>query len=83
MTKPRLSWRLVTLERGEKQTAYQVLVATSPDLLKQDKGDLWDSGEISSDDTTAIVYAGKPLNWRTCCAFKVRPRRIRLAFGLE
>jgi len=32
---PRLSWILTSDQRGQKQTAYQVLVASSASLLKQ------------------------------------------------
>src|SRR5688500_17076636 len=60
-THPRLSWILDSARRGEKQTAYQVLVASKPELLKQDTGDVWDSGKVMSDATSQIVYAGKSL----------------------
>jgi hypothetical protein len=43
VTRPRLSWRLEWPERGQRQTAYRVIVASRPDLLSQDRGDLWDS----------------------------------------
>jgi len=43
---PRLSWILTSSERGQQQTAYQVLVASSESLLKQNTGDLWDSGKV-------------------------------------
>jgi len=41
--KPRLSWTMnagtqKTEARGQKQTAYQVLVASSPELLAKDRG---------------------------------------------
>src|SRR5271163_2842329 len=49
---PRLNWILDSGERGQKQTAYQILVASRADELKNDRGDLWDSGKISSDQTT-------------------------------
>jgi alpha-L-rhamnosidase len=58
---PRFSWVLVNSERGELQSAYQVLVATSSALLNQGKGYQWDSGKIESDDTTQVAYAGRPL----------------------
>jgi alpha-L-rhamnosidase len=70
--KPRLSWIVRSDERGEKQTAYQVLVASSPELLTDDKGDLWDSGRVDSDQTIHIEYAGKPLGTRMRCYWKVR-----------
>jgi alpha-L-rhamnosidase len=58
---PRLSWMLESGERGQEQTAYQVLVAADEEGLKRDQGDLWDSGKVASDETTVVVYAGKPL----------------------
>jgi alpha-L-rhamnosidase len=69
---PRLSWILDSTERGQKQTAYQILAASSADLLKKDRGDLWDSGKISSDQTTFVAYDGKPLAARQACFWKVR-----------
>ena len=60
-TEPRFQWVLEHSDRAEKQTAYQVLVATKADLLKQDHGDQWDSGKVASDESTQVVYAGKPL----------------------
>jgi alpha-L-rhamnosidase len=58
---PSLSWKLESDKRGEKQTAYRVLVASSIDKLDQDIGDLWDSGKVESDQSIHIAYAGKPL----------------------
>ena len=70
---PRLSW-IVTgdAERGQAQTAYRVLVASSPLLLDMGQGDLWDSGRVASDQSAQIVYAGKPLGTRVRCYWKVR-----------
>jgi alpha-L-rhamnosidase len=75
--KPRLSWVMEgrgqkAEVRGQKQTAYQVLVASSADLLKKDQGDLWDSGKIVSDQSIQVEYAGKPLSSRMECHWKVR-----------
>ena len=69
---PRLSWNLQSGQRGDKQTAYQILVASSEELLKNDAGDMWDSGKVTSDETLNITYAGAPLNSRTRCWWKVR-----------
>ncbi len=46
---PRLSWEMHDARRGAAQTAYQVLVATTPEKLAADQGDLWDSGRVASD----------------------------------
>jgi alpha-L-rhamnosidase len=69
---PRLSWIVSSTRRGQKQTAYHVLVASDLPTLGRDEGDLWDSGRIASDETTAIVYAGKPLHSHQACFWKVR-----------
>jgi len=71
-TSPRLSWNITSPRRGEMQSAYQVLVASSKELLNQDQGDLWDSGKVSSDEDSQIVYAGSPLVSREDCFWKVR-----------
>ena len=58
---PRLSWSLQSGQRGEKQAAYQILVASSEEFLRDDNGDMWDSGKVTSDETVNIIYAGAPL----------------------
>jgi len=70
--KPRLSWVLESDQRSQKQTAYQVLVASSLGKLNKDIGDLWDSGEVSSDESLHHCYNGKTLNSRQTCFWKVR-----------
>lgn len=69
---PRLSWRVESEAKGAKQTAYRILVASSPQILEQGIGDLWDSGRIDSDQTLFVPYAGRPLQSRTQCYWKVR-----------
>jgi len=69
---PRFAWVLAHSERGQRQTAYQVLVASSLALLNQDKCDLWDSGKNASADSTQVVYAGKPLASGQTSYWKVR-----------
>jgi alpha-L-rhamnosidase len=71
-TTPRLSWILDSKVRGERQQAYQILVASAPELLEQSQGDLWDSGKVESDDTVAIEYKGKPLTSGRQVWWKVR-----------
>ena len=73
---PRLSWKLedgnLKPERGIKQTAYQISVASSDELLKKDQGDLWDSGKVASDETANLVYGGRPLDSSQYYFWKVR-----------
>ena len=74
---PRLSWKLKatnTEQRGQAQMAYHILVAGSEELLAQNKGDLWDSGEIKSDQSNLVIYRGSPLPSGMLCYWKVRVR---------
>jgi len=59
--RPQLSWIVSSDEDGQRQTAYQVLVATSPAKLADDNGDLWDSGRVRSANTLNILYSGHSL----------------------
>ena len=69
---PRFSWRLETDVKDVKQTAYQILVASSLDLLDKNQGDLWDSGKVTSDATLWIEYNGKELKSNERAYWKVR-----------
>ena len=69
---PRLSWRLQSEERRQRQTAYQVLVASTPELLQRGHGDLWDSGKVMSDQSILVRYEGHPLRSAMRCHWKVR-----------
>ncbi len=70
-THPRLSWVDGSTERNVRQTAYRVLVSSSPNLLRRGKGDLWDSGHVRSDQTAQIEYSGRPLQSRQHAYWKV------------
>ncbi|MHB8972279.1 MAG: family 78 glycoside hydrolase catalytic domain [Pirellulaceae bacterium] len=72
---PRLSWRLEASApdaRGQRQTAYQILVAASEKTLSSDRGDLWDTGKVASDQSLHVTYAGRPLLSEQACWWKVR-----------
>ena len=72
VAQPRLFWKLESPARGQFQTAWQILVASSGAALAKDRGDLWDSGKVKSGETTHIVYAGKPLKSSQALFWKVR-----------
>ena len=72
VVRPRLSWTIEDQRRGERQSAYEILVATSTEALAGDEGDLWDSGKVASSRSYGVEYAGKPLTSRTRCFWKVR-----------
>ncbi|XHR92866.1 family 78 glycoside hydrolase catalytic domain [Mucilaginibacter sp. UC70_90] len=70
--KPRLSWQITGDVRNINQVAYQILVASTPEKLTSGQGDLWDSHKINSAESIMISYAGKPLESRAACYWKVR-----------
>jgi alpha-L-rhamnosidase len=69
---PRLFWQVESDGRGQRQTAYQILAASSAEQLASAQGDLWDSGKVSSDETAHISYQGKPLASSQRVFWKVR-----------
>lgn len=69
---PRLGWTLVSGSRGERQTAYRILVASSVAALARDEGDLWDSGRVESDRSVFVLYGGKTQASRRRSFWKVR-----------
>ncbi|HSY18298.1 MAG TPA: family 78 glycoside hydrolase catalytic domain [Candidatus Acidoferrales bacterium] len=63
-TGPRLSWKdvgAVAGERGQYQTGYQIQVASSLQVLTNNQGDLWDTGQVMTNQTSQITYAGAAL----------------------
>ncbi len=66
---PRFFWLLDHSERGQRQTAYQLLISTDPAVAT---GDMWDSGKVASPSSTQIVYAGKPLASGSSYFWKVK-----------
>ena len=70
-THPNLSWQLTSPKKAKQQTAYSILVASSLELLKQNKGDYWTTGKVTSSNTTQITYNGKPLASKTKAYWKV------------
>ena len=64
-SEPRFSWQLTSDKRDVHQTAYQIVVTG-------DKGELWNSGKVGSDEQLWIRYQGKPLTSGTFCTWKVK-----------
>jgi alpha-L-rhamnosidase len=68
----RFTWRQTDAARGEAQSAYRILVATSRERLAQGKGDVWDSGKMDSDRSAGVACAGAALPAATRFWWKVR-----------
>jgi alpha-L-rhamnosidase len=65
---PRFSWILESSERGQYQTAYQILVSTNESYLDI----IWDSGKIISSETSQIIYEGIKLKSNSNYFWKVQ-----------
>lgn len=72
---PRLSWRLDAThpaKHGQRQTAYQILVASTAQLLEKNNADVWDSGKVPADESVNIPYRGNLLLSGKSYYWKVR-----------
>lgn len=69
--KPRLSWELVSSDRGTLQTSYEVRVAASEGELAKGKL-IWDSEKQSSDASIQVEYSGPALESRKTYYWQVR-----------
>jgi alpha-L-rhamnosidase len=69
---PRLSWTAGATDHCATQSAYQVLVATTPTRLKPGATDVWDSGRVRSSRSVGVAYGGPPLKPRTRYHWTVR-----------
>lgn len=54
------------------QQGYQILVASSETNISNNIGDVWDSGQVRSNQSATIEHAGKPLNPDSKYFWKVR-----------
>ena len=69
---PRFSWVLESNQRGVKQTAYQIFVASSLKNLDENRSDVWDSKKIVSDRSIQMYYEGNPLTSNRKYYWKVK-----------
>ena len=65
---PRLSWR----SAADSQTAFQIEVASSADMLGSGAADLWSSGRVDDGRSVAIQYQGKAVRSRQEAFWRVR-----------
>ncbi len=68
---PTFSWKLPVSEQIKSQSAYQIVVASSKELLP-DNADLWDSKKQKSTQSTFVKYQGKALKSRQKVYWQVR-----------
>src|SRR5437016_3084185 len=69
---PRFSWWLQDDRRGAKQTAFQIMVASSLETLKSGTADVWDSGKVQGAESVNVPYGGPKLKSRLRYYWQVR-----------
>ena len=71
---PRFSWLNLAVEneQNQRQTAFQIQVASTMERLLLGEADLWDSGRRKSDATRYVTYQGLPLTGNADCYWRVR-----------
>jgi alpha-L-rhamnosidase len=68
--RPALGWQIIASRNNVYQSAYRILVASSPELLNGNKGDVWDSGKIVSSQSQGVrctgdtIIAGQRYFWK-------------------
>jgi alpha-L-rhamnosidase len=58
---PNFSWILQGKHRGQIQTAYQIIVCSDSEMIRNNQGIFWNSGKTSSEESVWIRYKGSPL----------------------
>lgn len=71
VAEPRFSWQMKSEVKDFSQTAYQILVASSPDRLN-DRADIFNTGKIISGQSVLISCKGISLTSGQRCYWKVR-----------
>lgn len=69
---PGMSWSIESDKKNVIQQAYQIIAATSPELLTDEKADLWKSGKVDSRQSIWVNYAGKRLQSNQRVYWRVR-----------
>lgn len=68
---PTFSWKLPVNTQVTRQAAYQIVVASHPDLLP-DNADLWNSKKQESNQSTWVNYTGAALTSRQSVFWQVK-----------
>ena len=71
---PEFTWQVRATERATLQSAYRVIVASSPALAAAGTGDVWDSSWVSSERSVDVTYDGPALDSATPYFWRVAVR---------
>jgi alpha-L-rhamnosidase len=70
-TQPRLSWKIRSSARDVTQSAYEIRVGTGLDVSRG-RNIVWNSGKVTSSQSTHVRYGGPPLQSRQRLYWQVR-----------
>ena len=71
-TTPRFSWQMASKMQDIQQVSYRIQVARSEKELKNETNLVWDSGEVSGDESVLIPYEGATLASRGVYYWRVK-----------
>lgn len=69
---PRLSWTLVSTQRSQKQSAYELVVSDNEKDVLAGKGNVWQTGKVISRQSNLVKYAGSALQSFTKYYWRVK-----------
>ena len=69
---PSFSWRSDDAAKNWRQTSYRIEIASTAERLAAGDADVWDTGEVASNESVGIQYRGAPLRPRTRYFWRVR-----------
>jgi alpha-L-rhamnosidase len=69
---PRFGWIVNDPDRNERQSAYQIIVATNETDIDANLGSAWDTGKVATNLQYGITYSSLPLSPASKYWFKVR-----------
>ncbi len=69
---PNFSWQIATHEQNWLQSAYQIVVATTPEALTEKNYNVWNSGKTNGGESVSITYDGPALKARQRYYWKLR-----------
>jgi alpha-L-rhamnosidase len=72
VAKPRFSWTFITTARNQFQSAYELVVSDNLAAIQQEKGNVWTTGKVSTNENLHIEYNGTPLRSFTKYYWRVR-----------
>lgn len=69
---PNFSWQLKTDESNWLQSAYQIIVASTPELLTPEKCDVWNSGKVNAGESVCIPFKANTIESEKRYYWKVK-----------